>query len=109
MDPIIYHVAREGEIFGEFSAQEFRRQRSRGELKPTDHFWTEGMSGWKEVSEWQQPMAATVRMLPAPPTPTPQRTMIGPSQMESEPATKLSAWQRLKARRGGKRRPRRPE
>ncbi len=100
MDPASYHVARTGEIVGEFSAEEFRRQRSAGKIKPTDHFWTEGMSEWEEVSKWTQPMAATVKMIPTPPTP--KRTTIAPTQESTKSEKKLSAWQRWKARRGGR-------
>lgn len=100
MESAIYHVARAGEVFGEFSAEEFRRQRSAGEIKPTDHFWSEGMSDWEKVSEWKQPMAATVKMIPAPPTP--KRTSVVPSQETPKPAKKLSAWGRWKARRANR-------
>ncbi len=96
MDPTIYHVARAGEILGEYSTEEFRTKRFGDEIKPTDHFWTEGMTEWQEVSEWKQPMAATVKMIPAPPTP--KRTTIVPKEA-STPEKELSAWQRWKARR----------
>ena len=56
-----YHVAREGETIAEVSEGEFRSRIFSGEFQPDDHYWTDGMSDWKVVSEWHPP-TPTVKM-----------------------------------------------
>ncbi len=63
-----YHVARQGEVVGEFSADEFRARRESGAILPGDHYWTEGMEEWAEAKTWSPPMTATVKMTVAPPS-----------------------------------------
>ncbi|MGI8432589.1 MAG: GYF domain-containing protein [Chthoniobacterales bacterium] len=68
---MIYHVARQGEVLGEFSEEEFRVKRERGAILPEDHYWTDGMEEWAEVKSWSPPMTATVKMTVAPPSENP--------------------------------------
>ena len=65
---MIYHVARAGEMLGEFSAEDFGQKRASGGFLPNDHYWTDGMTEWAEVNTWSPPLAATVKMTIAPPS-----------------------------------------
>lgn len=48
-----FHVARNGEIIGEFNEQDFRDKVFRGEVRPDDYYWTEGMADWQSVAEYR--------------------------------------------------------
>jgi hypothetical protein len=64
---MIYHVARNGEVLGEFSPVEFRKKVSEGEILPDDHYWRDDMADWQLVRNWRPPpIAPTVRMIPIP-------------------------------------------
>jgi hypothetical protein len=41
-----WHCAIDGRKYGPVSAQELRKWLAEGRLKPTDHVWTEGLTGW---------------------------------------------------------------
>jgi transcription elongation factor Elf1 len=64
---VIFHVAREGAEIGQFSEEEFRHNINIGNIKPGDHYWTEGMDDWRSVSEY--------RSLPSPSDPPPLSSM----------------------------------
>ncbi len=61
-----YHVARDGELVGELNADEFRAQIFSGQILPDDHYWTEGMTDWKQVSEWHAPSPWRAAVAPDP-------------------------------------------
>ncbi|MDQ3198918.1 MAG: DUF4339 domain-containing protein [Verrucomicrobiota bacterium] len=61
--------ARDGELLGEFPENGFRRQRASGGILATDHYWTEGMTDWKMVSDWRAPIAPTKKVKIAPARP----------------------------------------
>jgi len=50
---MIFHVGRDGTELGQFSEQEFRDKISAGEIRPYDHYWTQGMDDWQLVSEYR--------------------------------------------------------
>jgi len=58
---MIFHVAREGEVIGEFSESTFQEKIFAGEIRPGDHYWTEGLPDWRLVSQYRI-LAKTVRM-----------------------------------------------
>jgi hypothetical protein len=58
---MIFHVGREGLEIGQFGEDEFRDKILTGNIKPGDHYWTEGMDDWQLVSEY--------RGLPSPSSP----------------------------------------
>jgi hypothetical protein len=66
---MVFHVARDGAEVGQFSEQEFRDKIFSGEIRPENHYWTQGMDDWQLVSEYRSSPS-----LPGPPTlpPLPQ-------------------------------------
>src|SRR6266576_1309721 len=58
---MIVHVARAGEIVGEFDEPTFQERIFAGEIRPEDHYWAEGFADWKSVSQYRI-AAKTVRM-----------------------------------------------
>jgi hypothetical protein len=50
---MIFRVAREGAEIGQFSEEEFRDKIFTGNIKPGDHYWTEGMEDWHLVSDYR--------------------------------------------------------
>lgn len=56
---LLYKVARAGVEIGMYDLATIRRYLSLGNLKPTDHAWTEGMEAWKALAD----------ILAEPPTP----------------------------------------
>jgi predicted RNA-binding Zn-ribbon protein involved in translation (DUF1610 family) len=60
---MIFHVARAGEVIGEFSESAFQEKVFAGEIRPEDHYWTEGLADWRPVSQYRI-AAKTVRMSP---------------------------------------------
>jgi hypothetical protein len=67
---MIFHVGRDGTELGQFSEQEFRDKISAGEIRPYDHYWTQGMDDWQLVSEYRRLPSS-----PGPPTLPPLRRM----------------------------------
>ena len=63
---MIVHVARAGEIVGEFDEPTFQEKIFAGEIRPEDHYWAEGFADWKSVSQYRI-AAKTVRMSVTPP------------------------------------------
>ena len=63
---MIFHVAREGEVVGEFSESTFQEKIFAGEILPGDYYWTEGLPDWRLVSQYRI-LAKTVRMSAEPP------------------------------------------
>ncbi|MCX6918444.1 MAG: PspC domain-containing protein [Verrucomicrobia bacterium] len=54
-------IARAGTVIGEFLAHEIGAKLRDGSLRPTDHYWKKGMSGWSllgQASAWEQPVQA---------------------------------------------------
>src|SRR6266566_5182481 len=49
---MIFHVGRDGTELGQFSEQQFREKIFAGEIRPYDHYWTQGMDDWQLVSEY---------------------------------------------------------
>jgi hypothetical protein len=47
------HVARDGQVIGEFSESEFREKIYRGEIYAEDFYWCEEMSDWAPVSHYR--------------------------------------------------------
>lgn len=45
-----FHVARDGQVIGEFNEQVFRDKVFRGEVRRDDFYWTEGMTEWETVA-----------------------------------------------------------
>ncbi len=45
-----FHVARDGQVIGQFDEQTFRNMVFAGEIRPSDHYWMEGFEDWKLVS-----------------------------------------------------------
>jgi hypothetical protein len=60
------HVARAGEIIGEFDESTFQQKVFAGEIRPDDNYWVEGFADWKSVSQYRI-TSKTVRMNLAPP------------------------------------------
>lgn len=57
-----YHIARNTEKLGEFSLDALIERHRRGELRPDDLIWREGMAEWTRVAVWlNTPEAAPVR------------------------------------------------
>lgn len=63
---MVVHVARAGEIIGEFDEPTFQEKVFAGEIRPDDHYWAEGFADWKPVSHYRI-TAKTVRMSVASP------------------------------------------
>jgi GYF domain 2 len=63
---MIVHVARQGEMIGQFDEPTFQAKVFAGEIHPDDHYWVEGFADWKSVSQYRI-TTKTVRMNLAPP------------------------------------------
>ncbi len=61
---VIFHVARDGEVIGQFEEAEFASRVRRIEIRSTDYYFVEGMAEWRPVYEYRPSVA-----LPATPTP----------------------------------------
>ena len=48
-----FHVARNGEIIGEFSEEDFRDSVFRGEVRADEYYWTEWMADCQPVAEYR--------------------------------------------------------
>jgi hypothetical protein len=46
-----YHIARDGQQIGTYSRDDVLARLGRGEIRPTDLAWCEGMSDWKPVAD----------------------------------------------------------
>jgi GYF domain 2 len=95
---MIFHVAREGEVIGEFSESTFQEKIFAGEIRPGDHYWTEGLPDWRLVSQYRI-LAKTVRMSAEPPPisaesdrPSPSSAPVAPRKA---PADKRGAGSRM--------------
>lgn len=62
---MIFSVARDGQILGEFSEAQFASKIRSQEIRSTDHYFVEGMPDWRPVYEYQPSVTL-------PPTPTPE-------------------------------------
>jgi hypothetical protein len=49
---VIFHVARDGEVIGEFDEEDFREKLGRKEILWTDHFLAEASQEWKPVHDY---------------------------------------------------------
>lgn len=97
---MIFHVAREGEVIGEFSESTFQEKIFAGVIQPGDHYWTEGLPDWRLVSQYRI-LAKTVRMSAEPPPilaesdrPSPSSAPVAPKKA---PAEKRGAGSRMVA------------
>lgn len=61
MKPIRYQVARAGKILGAYDSTELVEKIGSGMVLPSDSFWSEGMSEWKPVSDFQPANVVTSR------------------------------------------------
>jgi hypothetical protein len=73
-----FHVAREGEVMGEFEEQIFRNKVFSGEIRPSDWYWIPGFSDWRPVSEFRvarktEPIALDDRSAVPPAIPKPRQ------------------------------------
>jgi len=73
-------VARDGETIGEHPEPLFVAKVRGGEIRPSDHFWTEGMLDWKTVSEFEP-----LRSRPQTVKITRKLHRTGPIQMDASP------------------------
>ena len=73
-------VARDGETIGEHAETLFAAKVRSGEIRPSDHFWTEGMVDWKTVAEYEPPRSRpqTVKI-------TRKLHRTGPIRMDASP------------------------
>jgi hypothetical protein len=46
-----YHIARDGQQIGVYSREDVLARLARGEIRPTDLAWCEGMADWKAAGE----------------------------------------------------------
>jgi hypothetical protein len=81
---MIFHVVREGEVIGEFSESAFQEKIFAGEIRPGDHYWTEGLPDWRLVSQYRI-LAKTVRMSAEPPPSSAGSGPPGPSSAAVPP------------------------
>ena len=81
---MIFHVVREGEVIGEFSESAFQEKIFAGEIRPGDHYWTEGLPDWRLVSQYRI-LAKTVRMSAEPPPSLAGSGQPGPSSAAVPP------------------------
>lgn len=51
MTDALYKIARDGTVIGIYTLRELADRTASGAVKRTDHYWTEGMTEWKMVSE----------------------------------------------------------
>jgi phage shock protein PspC (stress-responsive transcriptional regulator) len=72
-------IARAGTVIGEFLSHEIGAKLRDGSLRPTDHYWKKGMSGWTllgQAAQWEQPVPVPEpppipANIPTPAAPTP--------------------------------------
>ena len=64
---MIFYVARDGKVLGEFDEERFQSELKAGRIGPADHYFIEGFADWRPVYEYNHP----------PPIPkiTPKRTV----------------------------------
>jgi GYF domain 2 len=84
---MIVHVARAGEIIGEFDEPTFQGKVSAGEIRPEDHYWVEGFADWKSVAQYRI-TPKTVRLSMAPP-PLQMANDSRTNQRQTAPGDKL--------------------
>ena len=68
---ILVHILRDGVVLvPPFPAPSISKLMHAGSVRPTDHFWHEGMSEWQLVSTRWEPEASSSSAAPAPASPT---------------------------------------
>lgn len=65
----LYHVARAGQEIGRYVLADLERAIRQGDVRGTDHCWTEGMDGWMLISAI--PGLASAAPAASPPAPPP--------------------------------------
>lgn len=88
-DSVLIHTARAGVVIGKHKPSEVLSLFASGELKPTDHYWQEGMAGWGLLPEYIEKASVEVPLVQEKPA-TPS-WMLPPkhkaSQYGEEPAS----------------------
>lgn len=88
-DSFVIHIARSGIVIGKHKPTEVLSLLSSGELKPTDHYWHDGMAGWRLLPEYIEKARVAVQSVQEKPV-TPA-WMLPPkhkaSQYGEEPAS----------------------
>ena len=80
----------DGTQVGEFPEPEFHKKVMAGEFGADDHYWHEGMSDWRPISDYR-PLAKTQRISFAPPPrPTVQIKTASAEGMQNAAKRKLS-------------------
>ncbi len=66
MNSTLIHIARNGEEIGSWPLDLVQTMRTTGSLKPTDHWWSEGLADWQPLLTLPQPVqpAAGVKKSP---------------------------------------------
>jgi len=72
-----YRIARAGKEIGEYDLAAIREYLAKGNLVPTDHAWTQGMSGWQTLAE--------LGITAAPPPPAAPAMPVTPAAAYSAP------------------------
>ena len=71
-----YQISRNGQVIGTYDSGEMIAKVATGQVLPTDHYWTAGMSAWLNVSkndEWMRHVPkSAARHQVAPPMPSAQ-------------------------------------
>ncbi len=86
-----YHLGRDGTQLGTFPENKLQEALNRGELRPTDVAWCEGMGDWLPLSEVLQSLqaktSAATSAPPFPPVPSAQPPAAGPMPYTALPQT----------------------
>ncbi len=85
-----FHIGRNGQTLGPFSADQVRRQLAEGKLSPRDLAWHEGAADWQPIDTFTElmlgaqepPPAAESRPPNLPPSSDPSRSVWSPPQAE---------------------------
>lgn len=73
-----YHVARNGEQLGQFTAEEIRHGLFDGKFQPTDLGWKEGQSDWVPLSTLFEQMTPAAKIKSPPATQVPLSSTVAP-------------------------------
>ncbi|WP_063768922.1 DUF4190 domain-containing protein [Verrucomicrobium sp. BvORR034] len=73
-----YHVARNGEQLGQFTAEEIRHGLFDGKFQPTDLGWKEGQADWVPLSTLFEQMTPAAKIKSAPVTQVPLASSLAP-------------------------------
>lgn len=68
---VVFHVARDGQEIGTFTESDLQAKIFTGEILPDDHYWREGFSDWKRVSDYRAPPKKSAVPPPLPAVPPP--------------------------------------